>query len=69
MRLVVGSDHAGCLLKRNVVEHFAALGHDVVDVGSFDDRPVDFPDIASGVAADTDFRRRVNKLHDMEAGT
>jgi ribose 5-phosphate isomerase B len=51
MRLVVGSDHAGWLLKKNVLEHLAALGHDVVDVGSFDDQPVDFPDIARGVAA------------------
>jgi len=51
MRLVVGSDHAGWLLKKTVLEHLAVLGHDVVDVGSFDDQPVDFPDIARGVAA------------------
>jgi len=51
MRLVVGSDHAGWLLKKNVLEHLAALGHEVIDVGSFDDQPVDFPDIARGVVA------------------
>jgi ribose 5-phosphate isomerase B len=51
MRLVIGSDHAGWLLKKNVMEHLAALGHDVADIGSFDDQPVDFPDIARGVAA------------------
>jgi ribose 5-phosphate isomerase B len=28
-----------------------ALSQDAVDVGSFDDQPVDFPDIARGVAA------------------
>lgn len=46
MRIVVGSDHAGFSLKAAVVEHIKALGHQVVDVGSFDEKPVDFPDIA-----------------------
>ena len=51
MRLVIGSDHAGWMLKGAVIEHVRALGHEVIDVGSFDDRPVDFPDIARQVAA------------------
>lgn len=46
MKLVIGSDHAGWLLKREVLAHVVALGHDVIDIGSFDDQPVDFPDIA-----------------------
>jgi ribose 5-phosphate isomerase B len=46
MRLAIGSDHAGWALKGAVVEHLRALGHELVDVGSFDDKPVDFPDIA-----------------------
>ena len=46
MRLAIGSDHAGWALKGAVVEHLQALGHELVDVGSFDDKPVDFPDIA-----------------------
>lgn len=46
MRIVIGSDHAGFPLKATVVEHIRKLGHDVDDVGSFDDQPVDFPDIA-----------------------
>ena len=46
MRLVIGSDHAGWPLKRDVLAHVRALGHVVIDVGSFDDKPVDFPDIA-----------------------
>jgi ribose 5-phosphate isomerase B len=50
MRLVIGSDHAGWALKGAVVEHLKALGHDVVDVGSYDDKPVDFPDVARNVA-------------------
>ncbi|KMO35350.1 ribose 5-phosphate isomerase [Methylobacterium variabile] len=50
MRLVIGSDHAGWMLKGAVVDHVRALGHEVIDVGSFDDQPVDFPDIAREVA-------------------
>ena len=46
MRVVIGSDHAGWPLKNAVIEHVRSLGHEVVDVGSFDDKPVDFPDIA-----------------------
>ena len=51
MRLVIGSDHAGWMLKGVVVDHIRKLGHEVVDVGSHDDQPVDFPDIARAVAA------------------
>ena len=51
MRLVIGSDHAGWPLKQTVIDHIRSLGHDVVDVGSYDDKPVDFPDIARKVAA------------------
>ena len=50
MRLVIGSDHAGWPLKQTVIDHIRKLGHDVVDVGSYDDKPVDFPDIARAVA-------------------
>lgn len=50
MRLVIGSDHAGWTLKGAVVEHIKSLGHEVVDVGSYDEKPVDFPDVARKVA-------------------
>jgi ribose 5-phosphate isomerase B len=50
MRLVIGSDHAGWTLKGIVVDHLKALGHEVLDVGSYDDKPVDFPDVARKVA-------------------
>jgi ribose 5-phosphate isomerase B len=46
MRIVIGSDHAGWSLKKTVADHIRSLGHEVTDVGSFDDQPVDFPDIA-----------------------
>ncbi len=51
MRIVIGSDHAGFPLKATVVEHVRSLGHEVEDVGSHDDKPVDFPDIAKLVTS------------------
>ncbi|HYZ64318.1 MAG TPA: ribose 5-phosphate isomerase B [Acetobacteraceae bacterium] len=49
MRIVIGSDHAGWPLKQEVLAHVRALGHEVIDVGAHDDKPVDFPDIARNV--------------------
>ena len=49
MRIVVGSDHAGFPLKASVIERIRSLGHEVDDVGSYDEKPVDFPDIAEKV--------------------
>jgi len=51
MRIVIGSDHAGWMLKQAVLDHVRGLGHEVIDIGSFDDKPVDFPDIARSLAA------------------
>lgn len=51
MKLAIGSDHAGWTLKGGVVAHLKALGHEVVDVGSHDAEPVDFPDIAKALTA------------------
>lgn len=49
MRIVIGSDHAGYHLKQDVAPYLKQLGHEVVDIGSFDPDPVDFPDIAKAV--------------------
>jgi ribose 5-phosphate isomerase B len=43
MRIVFGSDHAGYRLKLVLVEHLTAAGHDVTDVGTFSEEPVDYP--------------------------
>jgi ribose 5-phosphate isomerase B len=51
MKLVIGSDHAGWALKGGVVAHIKSLGHEVIDVGSYDANPVDFPDIAKALTA------------------
>ena len=60
MKIVVGSDHAGFPMKAKVLEFLRQAGHEVIDVGSFDDRPVDFPDIAAKVG-EAVTSKRVNR--------
>lgn len=49
MKIIIGSDHAGFPLKADIVKHVESLGHEVVDVGCYSEKPVDFPDIARGL--------------------
>lgn len=53
LRLWVGADHGGVELKQVLVAWLQAHhpGLSVNDVGTFDTRPVDYPDIARQVAA------------------
>ena len=51
MKIVVGSDHAGFPMKAELLAFLRERGHEVLDVGSYDPAPVDFPDIARKVAA------------------
>ena len=50
MRLVIGSDHAGFVLKAAVTRHLEEAGHQVEDVGTFSEVPVDYPPICAEVA-------------------
>ena len=47
MRIAVGSDHAGFLLKRHLVETLTRLGHVIDDRGTHDEQPVDYPPICA----------------------
>jgi RpiB/LacA/LacB family sugar-phosphate isomerase len=49
MRIVVGSDHAGFLLKQEVAESLRRAGHEVLDVGAHSAEPSDYPDFAEAV--------------------
>jgi RpiB/LacA/LacB family sugar-phosphate isomerase len=51
MKLVIGSDHAGYHLKVAMGEFLKSLGHEVLDVGAFDEKPSDYPDFAEKVGA------------------
>ena len=47
MKIVIGSDHAGYRLKELIKRHLAKAGYIVIDVGTFSEEPVDYPDIAT----------------------
>jgi ribose 5-phosphate isomerase B len=49
MRIAIGADHAGYLLKRHLVEMLKSLGHDVDDHGTHSEEPVDYPPICASV--------------------
>jgi ribose 5-phosphate isomerase B len=58
MKIAIASDHAALALKSALVEHLRDSGHEVSDLGPFDESSVDYPDygyrlaeaIASGAA-------------------
>ena len=50
MRVAIGSDHAGYLLKQNLREYLDELGHVVIDMGTDSEQPVDYPLYCANVA-------------------
>lgn len=43
MRIAVGSDHAGFAYKEKIREFLVEQGHQVQDMGTYSDEPVDYP--------------------------
>jgi ribose 5-phosphate isomerase B len=50
MIIALGVDHGGFPLKDTVIETIGAANHKVLDLGTFDETPVDYPDYAKSVA-------------------
>lgn len=50
MKLVIGSDHAGLELKRELLQVLAARGVEFQDLGTYEGDSVDYPDFAVKVA-------------------
>ena len=50
MRVAIGADHAGFLLKEHLKETLQRLGHAVDDHGTDSEEPVDYPPICFAVA-------------------
>jgi len=50
MIVALGADHGGFPLKKNVIAAITASGNSVLDLGTFDETPVDYPDYAKAVA-------------------
>jgi ribose 5-phosphate isomerase B len=50
VRVAIGSDHAGFALKAHLSETLRSLGHQVDDLGTDSEDPVDYPPICAAVA-------------------
>lgn len=44
MKIAIASDHAGYKYKCSLVEHLQSKGHEVLDLGTDSEKPVDYPD-------------------------
>ena len=51
MRIAIASDHAALALKSALAKHMRAAGHEVDDLGPYDDSSVDYPDYGYKLAA------------------
>ena len=49
MIIAIGSDHAGYALKTHLVGVLAGLGHEVLDLGTDSEEPVDYPAYCAAV--------------------
>lgn len=47
MKIAVGCDHGGFDLKNAIADHLKQRGFEVVDYGIYENKSVDYPDIAS----------------------
>ena len=50
MKIYVGSDHGGLVLKKTLIRKLVELGHQVEDLGTNTDNSCDYPDFAHAVA-------------------
>jgi ribose 5-phosphate isomerase B len=50
MRVAVGANHSGYLVRAMLIEMISGLSHEVIDLGVTDSHPVDYPEIATSVA-------------------
>jgi ribose 5-phosphate isomerase B len=49
VRIAIGSDHAGFALKSHLARVLGSQGHDVVDLGTESEAPVDYPKYCAAV--------------------
>ncbi len=49
MRIAFGSDHAGFPLKHHLIDRLSDGEHTILDFGTHDESPVDYPDFAEAV--------------------
>ena len=52
MKIVIGCDHGGLEHKDAIVAHLKEQGHEVLDCGIYEQKTVDYPDIAQKVCSE-----------------
>jgi ribose 5-phosphate isomerase B len=50
MMVAIAADHAGYVLKQELIISLRSLGHEVEDLGTHGTDPVDYPDVAESLA-------------------
>lgn len=48
--IALASDHAGLALKAHLSDHLRAKGYEILDLGTYDDGSVDYPDYGAALA-------------------
>lgn len=51
-KIIIGSDHGGFELKKQLISFVKGMGYETVDYGCYTSDPTDYPDIALSVAQD-----------------
>jgi ribose 5-phosphate isomerase B len=51
MKIAIGSDHGGFKLKRFLIDYLKKNGHNIIDVGCFNDESCDYPQYSHEAAA------------------
>lgn len=49
-RVIIGCDHGGFTLKKELIPFIEALGYEPIDIGCYDENSVDYPDVAFSLA-------------------
>ena len=57
MIIAIGADHGGFLLKNKITDFLKVLGHEVHDLGTHNEDPVDYPDFALVVSEEVLLRK------------
>jgi len=50
MKIAIGSDHGGFILKSEILEHIQSKGYEVKDFGCYSMESMDYPDVAHEVS-------------------
>lgn len=50
MKIAIGTDHAGFAMKEALAQFLRSLGHEVLDLGAYNDQPSDYPDFSEAVS-------------------